>query len=187
MLNIHIHERYAAWGGNCTGLGWARINFLHGSSYPAMFWLCDQPSLGNSGMLQLLRAVLTPCQGLLRLSGCPASEEAGLGGGRPRAVNPGGQRDVPCCEASRSAVKARGKRGDRGMTHRHWELGHLCSHVPVTHEGALLSWQWQNICLQGEAASSFFLLLYPLNCLISAHKFSPFYPSDPLPHPAGGK
>lgn len=186
MLNIHIHERYAAWGGNCTGLGWARINFLHGSSYPAMFWLCDQPSLGNSGMLQLLRAVLTPCQGLLRLSGCPASEEAGLGGGRPRAANPSGQRDVPCCEASRSAVKARGKRGDGDDTQT---LGVRASALSRTRypRGRPAFLAMAKHLPSGEAASSFFLLLYPLNCLISAHKFSPFYPSDPLPHPAGGK
>lgn len=49
VLNTHIHVRWGAWGRDCTGLAWARINFLHGSSYPAMFWLCDQTSLDNWG------------------------------------------------------------------------------------------------------------------------------------------
>lgn len=138
-------------------------------------------------VLELFGAALTPCQGLLWLSGCTASKEAGLGGGRPRTANPGCRRDVPCRVVLHSAVKA----GEKTWWWRNntKTLAVGASMLPCTHYAWRnpVSWQWQNICLQGEAASSFFLSLYPLNCLISAHKFSLFYPSDPLPHPAGKK
>lgn len=53
------------------------------------FGFVTKPAL-ITGVLELFRAALTPCQGLLWLSGCTASKEAGLGGGRPRTADPGG-------------------------------------------------------------------------------------------------
>lgn len=26
----------------CAGFGWDRVNFLHGSYYGAIFWICDE-------------------------------------------------------------------------------------------------------------------------------------------------
>ena len=34
----------------CTGFGWGGVNFLHSSLYGAMFWICDQNSVGNTLM-----------------------------------------------------------------------------------------------------------------------------------------
>ena len=38
----------------CTGFGQDRVNFLHSSWYGAMFWICDQNSIDNTGMFSLL-------------------------------------------------------------------------------------------------------------------------------------
>jgi len=38
----------------CTGCDWNRVNFLHSSSYDAMFWICEQNSLDDTLILQLL-------------------------------------------------------------------------------------------------------------------------------------
>jgi len=37
-----------------AGFGWDRVNFLHSSLYDAMFWICDENSVDNRGMFQLL-------------------------------------------------------------------------------------------------------------------------------------
>lgn len=34
----------------CAGFDWVRVNFLHSSLYGAMFWICDQKSVDNTGM-----------------------------------------------------------------------------------------------------------------------------------------
>ena len=34
----------------CAGFHWDRVNFLHGSWYGAMFWICGENSVDNTGM-----------------------------------------------------------------------------------------------------------------------------------------
>lgn len=58
------------------------------------FGFVTKPAL-ITGVLELFRAALTPCQGLLWLSGCTASKEAGLGGGRPRTADPSWPKGCP--------------------------------------------------------------------------------------------
>lgn len=38
----------------CTGFGWDKVAFLPKSSYGAVFWMCEQNSVDNRGMVQLL-------------------------------------------------------------------------------------------------------------------------------------
>lgn len=33
-----------------TGFDREKVNFLHSSSYSAMFWICDQNNVDNTGM-----------------------------------------------------------------------------------------------------------------------------------------
>jgi len=34
----------------CTGFGWDKVKFLHSSFHGAMFWICDENSVDNTGM-----------------------------------------------------------------------------------------------------------------------------------------
>lgn len=37
-----------------AGFGWGRVDFLHSSSYEAMFWVCARNGADNTGMFSLL-------------------------------------------------------------------------------------------------------------------------------------
>jgi len=34
----------------CADFGWGSVNFLHSSHYGAMFWICAENSVDNTGM-----------------------------------------------------------------------------------------------------------------------------------------
>lgn len=151
------------------------------------FGFVTKPAL-ITGVLELFRAALTPCQGLLWLSGCTASKEAGLGGGRPRTADPGGWRDVPCRVVLHSAVKVGEKIWWWGNDTK--TLGVGASVLPCTR------YSWRNPAFLAMAkhlpsgGSSEFILSFALPIelpYLSPQVLSPFYPSDPLPHPAGKK
>lgn len=35
---------------SCTVFGWDRVNFLYSRLYGAVFWICDESGLNNTGM-----------------------------------------------------------------------------------------------------------------------------------------
>jgi len=107
----------------CAGFGWDRVNFLHSSQSGAMFWICAEHSVDNTGMfLLLLSSAHTESGPFLLLT--PPHQRVGWRcrrsweGTQPVQLTPTDQRDIPCRMASCSAYKA--GRGEEA-TGRHLE------------------------------------------------------------------
>ena len=104
----------------CAGFDWGRVNFLRSSWYEAMFWICAENSVDNTGMFSLLlSSAYTESRPFLLLTaphqrggwGCTRSWE----GTQPGQLTPTDQRDIPYRMASCSAYKA-GRRRRKGGT-----------------------------------------------------------------------
>ena len=102
---------------SCTG--WDRVNFLHNNWYGAVFWICAENSVDNTGMFQLwLSRAYTVSRPFLLLTpphqpggwGCPRSWE----GTQPGQLTPTDQRDIPYRMTSCAAYKAGGRRRKGG-------------------------------------------------------------------------
>ena len=46
-LHRELEAALLSWS---AGFGWDRVNFLHSSWYGAVFWICDENGVDNSGM-----------------------------------------------------------------------------------------------------------------------------------------
>ena len=104
----------------CAGFGWDRVNFLRSSWYGAMFWICAEDSVGNTGMFSLLlSSAYTEPRPFLLLP--PPHQRGGWGGIRSwegtqlGQLTPTDQRDIPDHKMSCSAYKAGGRRRKRGV------------------------------------------------------------------------
>ena len=103
----------------CAGFGWGRVNFLHSSWYGAMFWICDENSVDNTGMFSLLlSSAYTESRPFLLLK--PPHQRVGWGctrgreGTQPGQLTPTDQRAIPYHMTSCSAYKAGGRRRKGG-------------------------------------------------------------------------
>ena len=84
----------------CAGFGWDRVNFLHSSSYGAVFWICAGNSADNTGMFSLLlSSAYTESRPFLLLT--PPHQRGGWGctrsweGTQRGQLTPTDQRDIP--------------------------------------------------------------------------------------------
>ena len=96
-----------SWAIQCTTLacsacfGWDRVNFLHSSWYGAMFWICAENSVDNSGMFSLLlSSAYTASRPFLLLT--PPHQRVGWGctrsweGTQLGQLTPTDKRGIPC-------------------------------------------------------------------------------------------
>jgi len=62
----------------CAGFNWDRVNFLHRSQHGAMFWICAENSVDNTGKFQiLLSGAYTESKPFLPLA--PPHQQVGWG------------------------------------------------------------------------------------------------------------
>jgi len=171
---------------SCADFGWVIVHFLHSTKYGAVFWICAENSVDNTGMFSSLLSSAHTASGAFQPL-TPLLQQAGwghkeLGEDIARTDDPG---DIPHHMASRSAYKVGGRR--KGGCLQPW---HLSSQVAVRGDGALLSWGWLNTGLQQEVVNGFLvslclcvqILLCLLNCLYlnpPVFAFLPFQPSPP--------
>ena len=174
----------------CTGFGLDRVNFLHSSWYEVMLWTFAENCVDNTGMFQFLLSsayrdprpslLLTPpCQWVGW--GCTRSWE----GTQPGQLTLAEQRAIPYCTMSCSAIKAEGKKEERGMfgvmafvipsNRCMWQSPaflETAEHLPANGK------QWTNSLLFFAWEHSFCLPCRTVS--ISTHEFSHFYLSDSL-------
>lgn len=130
---LFVSKRFKS---HCSVFGWDGVSFFHSSQYGAMFRICTDYSVDNTGMFQLLQHSAYTARTFSAPHTAPPASRLGVYN-KLRGDTAGWPKDNPYSMMAHSAYKGRGRRRKQGG---HLELRCLSSQVTT---------MWMETCFPG--------------------------------------